>query len=208
MRRGSPLRVHDHQTKRLSPLNRARIKAIPTTPGSDWRDLPNKVVTLRNGKVTKRLVYRFKDSKSSTTALRGVCQCMQETDSNAKCDPQRNTLIPWGLSHTSHLHNQHAGKYGRLAWDGYFGTTLTDPRPNGTQGKVIHPEQPRLVSVRECARSQGIPDTYKLFGTVHEKYRQIGNAVPPPVAKALGLSIRRSLARPNKTSPDFSFSCF
>merc|ERR550534_1513872 len=92
------------------------------------------MVTLRNGKVTKRLVYRYKDSKSSTTALRGVCQCMVETDSNAKCNPpQRNTLIPWGLPHTSHLRSQHAGKYGRLDLDGYFGTTLTNPTPNGTQ---------------------------------------------------------------------------
>ena len=97
--------------------------------------------------------------------------------------------------------------------------------PYLSQGKVLHPKQHRLVSVRECARSQGVPDTYKLFGTVLEKHRQvtskhchkflrlgfpistlktnsvvnlsmliannqIGNAVPPPVAKALGLSIR------------------
>ena len=42
-----------------------------------------------------------------------------------------------------------------------------------SQGRVLHPEQPRLVSVRECARSQGLPDTYKLFGTVLEKHRQV-----------------------------------
>ena len=42
-----------------------------------------------------------------------------------------------------------------------------------SQGRVLHPEQPRLVSVRECARSMGFPDTYKLFGTVLEKHRQV-----------------------------------
>ena len=42
-----------------------------------------------------------------------------------------------------------------------------------SQGRVLHPEQHRLVSVRECARSQGFPDTYKLFGTVLEKHRQV-----------------------------------
>ena len=42
-----------------------------------------------------------------------------------------------------------------------------------SQGRVLHPEQPRLVSVRECARSQGFPDTYKFFGTVLEKHRQV-----------------------------------
>ena len=43
----------------------------------------------------------------------------------------------------------------------------------GKQGRVLHPEQHRLVSVRECARSQGFPDTYKLCGTVLEKHRQV-----------------------------------
>ena len=42
-----------------------------------------------------------------------------------------------------------------------------------SQGRVLHPEQHRLVSVRECARSQGFPDTYKLCGTVLEKHRQV-----------------------------------
>ena len=45
--------------------------------------------------------------------------------------------------------------------------------PYLSQGKVLHPKQHRLVSVRECARSQGFPDTYKLFGTVLEKHRQV-----------------------------------
>ena len=39
---------------------------------------------------------------------------------------------------------------------------------------MLHPEQHRLVSVRECARSQGFPDTYKFYGTVLDKHRQVG----------------------------------
>ena len=42
------------------------------------------------------------------------------------------------------------------------------------QGRVLHPEQHRLVSVRECARSQGFPDTYKFYGTALDKHRQVG----------------------------------
>ncbi|XP_015277287.1 PREDICTED: DNA (cytosine-5)-methyltransferase 1, partial [Gekko japonicus] len=57
-------------------------------------------------------------------------------------------------------------------------------------GRVLHPEQHRVVSVRECARSQGFPDTYRLFGNVLDKHRQVGNAVPPPLAKAIGLDIK------------------
>lgn len=41
------------------------------------------------------------------------------------------------------------------------------------QGRVLHPEQSRVVSVRECARSQGFPDTYRFYGSILEKHRQV-----------------------------------
>ncbi len=70
------------------------------------------------------------------------------------------------------IHFVCAGLYGRVEWDGFFSTTITNPEPMGKQGRVLHPEQHRLVSVRECARSQGFPDTYKFHGTVLDKHRQ------------------------------------
>ena len=42
-----------------------------------------------------------------------------------------------------------------------------------SQGRVLHPEQHRVVSVRECARSQGFPDTYRFFGTILDRHRQV-----------------------------------
>lgn len=45
--------------------------------------------------------------------------------------------------------------------------------PIPQQGRVLHPEQHRVVSVRECARSQGFPDTYRLFGNILDKHRQV-----------------------------------
>ena len=51
--------------------------------------------------------------------------------------------------------------------------SLPTSEPMGKQGRVLHPEQHRLVSVRECARSQGFPDTYKFYGTVLDKHRQV-----------------------------------
>lgn len=58
---------------------------------------------------------------------------------------------------------------------------------------VLHPEQHRVVSVRECARSQGFPDRYLFFGNVLDKHRQVGNAVPPPLGSALGREILKAL---------------
>lgn len=41
---------------------------------------------------------------------------------------------------------------------------------------MLHPEQHRVVSVRECARSQGFPDTYRLFGNILDRHRQVSEA--------------------------------
>ena len=62
---------------------------------------------------------------------------------------------------------------GRLEWTGFFSTTITNPEPMGKQGRVLHPEQHRVVSVRECARSQGFPDAYRFFGNITDKHRQV-----------------------------------
>ncbi|XP_048343420.1 DNA (cytosine-5)-methyltransferase 1 [Sphaerodactylus townsendi] len=187
--------LRDHICKDMSALVAARMRHIPLAPGSDWRDLPNiEGAALSDGQYTnsERLPYTHHDKKngrSNMGAMRGVCSCAE----GKPCDPadrQFNTLIPWCLPHTGNRHNHWAGLYGRLEWDGFFSTTVTNPEPMGKQGRVLHPEQHRVVSVRECARSQGFPDTYRLFGNVLDKHRQVGNAVPPPLAKAIGLEIK------------------
>ncbi|KAL2621227.1 hypothetical protein R1flu_001432 [Riccia fluitans] len=103
-------------------------------------------------------------------------------------------LIPWCLPNTAARHNQWKGLFGRLDWDGNFPTSITDPQPMGKVGMCFHPEQNRIVTVRECARSQGFPDSYKFSGNIICKHRQIGNAVPPPLACALGCKLKEALA--------------
>ncbi|KOX77963.1 DNA (cytosine-5)-methyltransferase PliMCI [Melipona quadrifasciata] len=187
--------LRDHICKDMAPLIEARIAHIPTASGSDWRDLPNIIVRLSDGTYSKKLEYTHHDKKagkSSTGAFRGVCSC----GVGKICDPmarQYNTLIPWCLPHTGKRHNNWAGLYGRLEWDGFFGTTITNPEPMGKQGRVLHPEQTRVVSVRECARSQGFSDSFRFYGSILDKHRQIGNAVPPPLGAALGFEIRKCL---------------
>uniref|UniRef100_A0A1B6C2M8 DNA (cytosine-5)-methyltransferase n=1 Tax=Clastoptera arizonana TaxID=38151 RepID=A0A1B6C2M8_9HEMI len=196
----APLR--DHICKEMAPIVEARMAQIPTSSGSDWRDLPNIVVQLSDGTFTKKLQYTHhdkKNGKSPTGALRGVCSCASEKPCDSM-DKQFNTLIPWCLPHTGNRHNHWAGLYGRLEWDGFFSTTVTNPEPMGKQGRVLHPEQTRVVSVRECARSQGFPDSYRFYGNILDKHRQIGNAVPPPLGAAIGYEIRKSVA--NKESKD------
>lgn len=70
-----------------------------------------------------------------------------------------------------------------------------DPQPMGKVGQVFHPNQDRIVSVRECARSQGFPDTFRLYGNVHNKHRQVGNAVPVPLSRALGHQLVKAVLK-------------
>ena len=187
----------DHICKDMSPLVEARMMHIPLNPGCDWRDLPNICVRLSDGNKAVKLVYTHNDIKNglnSSGDFRGVCSCAE----GKQCDPmdrQAHTLIPWCLPHTGNRHNNWSGLYGRVCWDGAFRTTITNPEPMGKQGRVLHPEQHRVISVRECARSQGFPDWFRFYGNIQDKHRQVGNAVPPPLARALGDELKKSILK-------------
>lgn len=73
-----------------------------------------------------------KNGLSSNGDLRGVCSCAEGKPCDS-ADRQFNTLVPWCLPHTGNRHNHWAGLYGRLEWDGYFSTTITNPEPMGKQ---------------------------------------------------------------------------
>ncbi|PQQ15322.1 DNA (cytosine-5)-methyltransferase 1 [Prunus yedoensis var. nudiflora] len=102
-------------------------------------------------------------------------------------------LIPWCLPNTAKRHNQWKGLFGRLDWEGNFPTSITDPQPMGKVGMCFHPDQDRILTVRECARSQGFADSYQFSGTILHKHRQIGNAVPPTLAYALGTKLKEAI---------------
>jgi len=54
--------------------------------------------------------------------------------------------------------------------------------------------QARMISVREAARLQGFPDGIEFKGNYGDHFRQIGNAVPPPLAKSLADNLLRQLS--------------
>lgn len=79
--------------------------------------------------------------------------------------------------------------YGRLREDlpSYTINTFFNRPGNGT---FIHPRQDRLISFREAARLQSFPDSYRFLGSNSSIFKQIGNAVPPLLAYAIGKCFR------------------
>lgn len=79
------------------------------------------------------------------------------------------------------------GFYRRLSYSQPSPTVVTSPVQKATM--MCHPTKNRPLSVAEYARIQQFPDNWIITGTMQERYRQIGNAVPVGLAKAIGDAI-------------------
>jgi DNA (cytosine-5)-methyltransferase 1 len=95
-------------------------------------------------------------------------------------------LLPAGMQRARL--SDHTKRYGRLSRNGLASTLLTKCDPHW--GAYVHPTQDRTISVREAARLQGFPDIFQFAGACLGKhYEQVGNAVPVPVALAIGKAV-------------------
>ena len=71
------------------------------------------------------------------------------------------TLIPFFAAHRAAMNNGFVGVYGRLSDLCQANTLTTIPALNGKGGRLIHPHEDRVITVREAARLQGFPDAYR-----------------------------------------------
>jgi DNA (cytosine-5)-methyltransferase 1 len=82
--------------------------------------------------------------------------------------------------------------FGRLWWVRPSVTIRTEfYKPE--KGRYLHPKENRPITHREAARLQGFPDDFQFCGRRISVGVQIGNAVPPPLARAVALAVRQHI---------------
>ena len=87
-------------------------------------------------------------------------------------------------------------RFFKLAWDGQSNTLRagTDSARGGfTSPRPIHPVLPRVITVREGARIHSYPDWFRFHKTKWHGFREIGNSVPPLLARAVGGAVIKAL---------------
>ncbi|MBT3553078.1 MAG: DNA cytosine methyltransferase [Rhodospirillaceae bacterium] len=99
-------------------------------------------------------------------------------------------LLPEGMKRARRC--DHTKRYGRLRKKGLASTILT--KCDLHWGAYIHPEQDRVLTVREAARMQSFPDWFDFAGPRTEQYIQVGNAVPPQLGRKVAEAVLESLS--------------
>lgn len=165
---------------------------LPVTVKQAISDLP----VLENGATKCYLKYGCKSSYSYTRSLRGSssgCYNNLVTRNNDVVVERYRHISPGGnwedipaelMKNYSDRSRCHTGIYRRLIYD-KPSVVIGNYRKN----MLIHPTQDRGLSVREAARLQSFPDSFRFVGSIGFQQQQVGNAVPPLLAKAVFSSL-------------------
>lgn len=160
----------------------------PLTVADAISDLP----LLSNGHCRNTMPYRCAAPSTYALSLRAEasnCQNHLVTRNNPLILERYKHIPPGGnwesiperlMSNYTDTRRCHTGIYYRLRWD--------EPSiviGNYRKNMLVHPTQHRGLSVREAARLQSFPDSYRFLGSIGFQQQQVANALPPHLARAV-----------------------
>lgn len=172
----------------VSVVSPKPIVKTPVTVAEAISDLP----ILKNGASIDQLSYRREPLSTYARKMRGRRnKCGNHlVTMNAPNVIERYTHVPQGgnwcdipedlMDNYEDRTRCHTGIYRRLI-EAYPAIVIGNFRKN----MLIHPTQDRGLSVREAARLQSFPDWFHFKGSIGFQQQQVGNAVPPLLAKAV-----------------------
>ncbi|KAK1435027.1 hypothetical protein QVD17_00782 [Tagetes erecta] len=156
--------LYDHRPLKLNEDDYARVCRIPKIKGANFRDLPG-VIVGKGNKVEW-------DPSVERVML-----------------PSGKPLVPnYAMTFVRGTSKK---PFGRLGMDDIVTTVVGRAEPHNQA--LLHPNQDRVLTIRENARLQGFPDHYKLCGPVKARYMQIGNAVSFSVSTGLGYTLAKAI---------------
>lgn len=88
------------------------------------------------------------------------------------------------LPEEHHTKSIYSGTWCRMKKDG-IAKTITTRYDTPSSGEFTHPYLNRAITTREAARIQSFPDTFRFYGSKSSQMKQVGNAVPPLLGKAI-----------------------
>jgi DNA (cytosine-5)-methyltransferase 1 len=183
MRGNSPHLTH-HSSKRMLGIRRLRLAMLH--PGDYGTKIEDR---LASGGLTEEVI----NSMMSGSGMRDASEC--RTQDRVKEEALREMLKAGQTTPEEvmkFLESQgFANKYRRLEWDKPSHTVVAHMARDCSD--FVHPGIDRFVSVREAARFQSFPDSYDFPGSQFQQFRQIGNAVPPLLGKAVAEAIRATI---------------
>lgn len=148
---------------------------------------------------------KYREPSNYAVALRGVVRESSDKSHARPYDPDiltsslRTVHTPISIARfeaTKPGTVEPVSRFLRLHSDGISNTlragTASD-RGAFTSPRPIHPRAPRCITVREAARLHGYPDWFRFHETKWHGFRQIGNSVPPPLARTVGEALALQL---------------
>ena len=175
---------------RSVPLPERNVDTFTTV-----RDAISDLAYLNSGEGSDISVYKNEPMSDYQKKLRNPTGKLfnHKATSHSKIALEKLRMIPPEGDKTSlpielHGKQKFATTWSRLVWD-LQSPTIDTRFDTPSNGRNSHPELHRAITPREAARIQSFPDSYKFLGKKGDICKQIGNAVPPLMAKAIGESI-------------------
>ena len=156
---------------------------------------------LESGEGAEEQVYRFPIQSKYQETLRGDSKVLfnHVATNHSAIAIERLKMIPPNCGKEvlpeEHLTKSvYSGTWTRMVQD-EESVTITTRFDTPSSGKFTHPYLNRAITVREAARIQSFPDWFRFYGTKTSQMKQVGNAVPPLLAKAIANAILKDMKK-------------
>ena len=182
-----------HRTCILGKLGAAEPISLPKPNGvhtTVW-DAISDLSYLESGEGAEEQDYRSAPQSSYQRMLRAGSDelCNHIATRHSKVTLERLEMIAPEcgkemLPEEHHTKSIYSGTWCRMKKDG-IAKTITTRYDTPSSGEFTHPYLNRAITTREAARIQSFPDTFHFYGSKSSQMKQVGNAVPPLLGKAI-----------------------